>query len=1724
MGYHDMRLSSMICSLFSHNGILSYSSLLIIVVFTLSHAIPVGKVDSRNTTTSFGNETLNLKDCIDERGGGVFRSGELVPRFGPCEECRCTDGTVVCSMMQCEIKPGCQTIQRPNQCCPEFKCECEHNGKVYNNGEKLNSTLTPCQVCYCRGGALMCTHFTCFTRDDCQGRTLPGTCCPNYDHCPPLDLSRKGDDPIRNTKREMQPWFMTSPIPPSSTISAVEVNTTSVNEHEPTDLTSLNTEVNEDTNTTHGEESTVDSYDEDNTTHVDEMGTDTTTDLTEVATEYREIDVDDANTTIEPASDMNSTDTTETVVDSTDNTGMVEPEDGVDDYNETSTNGSDTNETDDNTSTQVHETSTGNMSDIQSELMENFTDTITEEQKELEENHFGDYETTTHQSDEGSTEIVAELSSRFEDERNPTSEERELIGSTHDPSYNEDQTNIGDEDFFSSNEQDTTRENGISALNLINTDDMTNSSTTHIPAFSNQDESDGIESDNSEPPTSAIETKNIPSNETTDFIIERLTNITSHYLKNSGFNPNTKDMESDDIGTDIIIQSNRKLESTEEILILERTVNSEGEPDDQAQNEREITETTKYERNNSKKQGHIMRIDFNNVTLPPDIQEEILKLSRILLEKPGQAIVSSVSDRLPSKETWSAFKNVEKVTNNSEKKENLSVTDGDVLEKRNTTSDTNATKSNREESEESKNSDSTGTGLDAQTQQDLLSSSSDAGKNSEYKVQHFEQIESEPISTFTDSVENENSTNNSDDNIQTESQTSISLLDGSGDGVPNNISKEALKLEESSTDDITSTTEARFVGESTTFQSEQTTIEDGITTTTEYYGDQSTMIMETTTDYMTSTQTEFDGTTTSTDSYTETTTKPGPEPTQPPTMPGNEWKLEIVTNQTNNEENNDDGIVIKESPKSKGPSVRDTSSSEESASKDDQSGESGNFNNQEIPGLLLNDQFPYLQLGGFQISTETKTKNRTNTENLKVPKGTDKNELNNKQIIKQLIKDNQHLIIVNQETSSKESTEEETIDKFATELAKILNQEPFEHKELTTKDNFESTNDANFEYLNENRLQHVEARDLDPVSTGTVDEDNSVNLMNEVTTNSNSPMTHGEIHSKESEGVQSNEDCLECSELSVDSEKRRTHRGSVKPIKLIEYDADKYFDKDPGFRNFRVNSKQTKFLRIDGSNKELKNKTGSDHNRGKPSTEYENVPKQDGIDILEQTTLEELNEEQNNGSVYEHIENEDYIVEKENMEGFTLESPQSLFEIKAERIDEKAEGKLFYDSEKFKKPPEIVYPEEYPEEFIYINSPPLLIITSTVYTSVPDVMFVTTQTTNLGLSYDYLTEEYKGDKMEKKMSEAKQKNLKSDDVENREDTEKSNVTFTKEENDGSQKSSKIKNFKDLLRNATSLTNETAENDEYLNKSGKNSTTKSELNTIFALKNNTNHSNSVMKIPRKRKRENQKLLRNMELPHETERIPLRTHSEGLTNPIRRTDARQLNAEAVEEEKDAEWIIPVRPTKGFHLIDDKMATEDADAEWIVPQDKRPDRPQGRQVPVWMDDSVGRQGPVVEEKDAEWIIPQVKTTEGVNRRTTTENNDAEWILPQSPQNTKNGRKLPQENQDAEWITPHPQRTDSRHGRILPEDSKTGRKTPQNQDAEWITPVPQGKNSRHGQILPKDSKTGRETPQNQDAEWITPVPQGSRRHGGSPNNGRLIPVLETDAEWITTTRNTKS
>lgn len=68
-----------------------------------------------------------------------------------------------------------------------FYCtECEYNKRIYNNGEKIDTSDMPCRVCYCKGGDVMCTTIGCYEREDCEGKIIPGTCCPKYDHCPPL--------------------------------------------------------------------------------------------------------------------------------------------------------------------------------------------------------------------------------------------------------------------------------------------------------------------------------------------------------------------------------------------------------------------------------------------------------------------------------------------------------------------------------------------------------------------------------------------------------------------------------------------------------------------------------------------------------------------------------------------------------------------------------------------------------------------------------------------------------------------------------------------------------------------------------------------------------------------------------------------------------------------------------------------------------------------------------------------------------------------------------------------------------------------------------------------------------------------------------------------------------------------------------------------------------------------------------------------------------------------------------------------------------------------------------------------------------------------------------------------------------------------------------------------------------------------------------------------------
>uniref|UniRef100_A0A182Q0M8 VWFC domain-containing protein n=1 Tax=Anopheles farauti TaxID=69004 RepID=A0A182Q0M8_9DIPT len=91
------------------------------------------------------------------------------------------------SAIACEKKHGCRAIQKTGECCPDYQCECQRDGKTYANGEKVFDPNTPCRACYCQGGEITCSEVSCYKRNDCDPKYIPGRCCPEYDNCPPLE-------------------------------------------------------------------------------------------------------------------------------------------------------------------------------------------------------------------------------------------------------------------------------------------------------------------------------------------------------------------------------------------------------------------------------------------------------------------------------------------------------------------------------------------------------------------------------------------------------------------------------------------------------------------------------------------------------------------------------------------------------------------------------------------------------------------------------------------------------------------------------------------------------------------------------------------------------------------------------------------------------------------------------------------------------------------------------------------------------------------------------------------------------------------------------------------------------------------------------------------------------------------------------------------------------------------------------------------------------------------------------------------------------------------------------------------------------------------------------------------------------------------------------------------------------------------------------------------------
>ncbi|EDW75641.2 uncharacterized protein Dwil_GK23980 [Drosophila willistoni] len=172
-------------------------SVLILCMAQLTTAVPA--IESSNSasasppivtvavTPSIISSNTSNSSSSSIPGGGVSSTESPLEPQQPQGQCLLDGLWVTESPTLCEKQTSCRAIQRTGYCCPDYKCDCEKDGKTYANGFKLVDPDTPCTVCHCKGGEIVCSSVSCYHRDDCLPKYVPGRCCPEYDNCPILE-------------------------------------------------------------------------------------------------------------------------------------------------------------------------------------------------------------------------------------------------------------------------------------------------------------------------------------------------------------------------------------------------------------------------------------------------------------------------------------------------------------------------------------------------------------------------------------------------------------------------------------------------------------------------------------------------------------------------------------------------------------------------------------------------------------------------------------------------------------------------------------------------------------------------------------------------------------------------------------------------------------------------------------------------------------------------------------------------------------------------------------------------------------------------------------------------------------------------------------------------------------------------------------------------------------------------------------------------------------------------------------------------------------------------------------------------------------------------------------------------------------------------------------------------------------------------------------------------
>ncbi|XP_069129569.1 uncharacterized protein [Argopecten irradians] len=110
--------------------------------------------------------------------GTRYREGQSFgDTMDPCTRCTCWGGRITCQSHACPSTGCTNPARRPGQCCPSCS-QCEYNNRVIRNGQVYIDPALPCQECRCTDGTITNTSVSCPPVTCDRPVTLPGRCCP----------------------------------------------------------------------------------------------------------------------------------------------------------------------------------------------------------------------------------------------------------------------------------------------------------------------------------------------------------------------------------------------------------------------------------------------------------------------------------------------------------------------------------------------------------------------------------------------------------------------------------------------------------------------------------------------------------------------------------------------------------------------------------------------------------------------------------------------------------------------------------------------------------------------------------------------------------------------------------------------------------------------------------------------------------------------------------------------------------------------------------------------------------------------------------------------------------------------------------------------------------------------------------------------------------------------------------------------------------------------------------------------------------------------------------------------------------------------------------------------------------------------------------------------------------------------------------------------------------